>query len=1316
MRRTLVRFGVLVWLFALIAAQGEVHLAILPTAPEVNAPADLLTASISSLTNIALMERTEVNRISHEQNWFSAQLPDFSHIGQLLRADGLVLLQPLFTPEKTNVAVRLIAVRSGVVLDAGLYPLPLKDGMQWSELLTKRFAALFEKLSVERAAAVPISFLNLRAAVSTPASTQVERSLSTLLYHRLMQERELFILERRELGRLEWERNLAGPDTGEFWSGSYLLEGAIDREGTSASVVTIHARLIPPNKGEAKEFTASGPRRNLIEVANQLALKILDALHRAPAVTAWNPDNEAARYEEEAAWALRWHMWQEAKTAAESAFSLGRRTEGVTGMKVCALLEQARTEESFVFDPIRGVGWATNPPAPAILPNAQEALETFFAQCASAPTNRWQTNGPWIKLGLDALETSARALRHHYFFNWRQAKYDSALPDLRQAARQVAAMLPADAQHPTSYNIPPVVFNERYPESPEARTYEELLGRFGCWWQETPGATIALYENLMASGGYARNRRAILLRLWQEPMWIGWTQSDRAQGKLVWESFLNRLLTSTNQAQQAEGALLAMQGARFSPELNKANAAFWDAATDETHLRFATNVDYRLLDTYGELLHFKQSQARTLLRERLLENWDQFSLARLKHFLQVSDKHDVDRAGSRIAEGLYTPAQARELLPVLEEYARRFPRGDWLNLALVNVRQQAKVDTDQFTEFFDRTHHDPNEFKRLFSSRTFSKDEAAALLPRLNSYARNVNFPEDVNELMRLLRNQTTSPPVPALPSPIDRALHVSRVWLPKVTSPEFQTLHATAFSGGVVDGSSSLITAVPYSRAGSNERRCAIVELDIAKGGSRELASDIPAPDNTFPVRFEATATRVFWIQDGETIGWVDRQTGRKNQIKLGLNVSIGTVLVSINQRVFIVSEEYLAELLPQKETIKLLVSARRNPPLNKLDTIWQKQGAGRLFSISNGMLVAAFGPKLWLQNPATEDWSEVSNSPTNAVGARITGSHLLISSSETLSESGTMPTRYMWRGREALFSFGRTAGNTLAVQTLLSMDESLLPRWVAPANRILEPGHLTQKAWDGTNLWVLLPSSERITDARGSRVVQLTDRHGTLLWFDPNHEVPIEIPLWFTNSALPGLSFRDVQLLPVANGLVILTAGPVGERWFPDLRPVGREFTSIWMITMEDLRHWAKSHQSKLPEPPRREPEMRQRFDQNSDGSLSVDEIKTMRADTNWMASVHSRDALRLMAAFDVNGDGNLTGLELDKLAMANIKIYRTLCPAPYPIGTPQFMVKHFDENRDEGLCHAELAKLLAATDRPATFAKPAMLGPQSSSKPSP
>src|SRR5205085_9700255 len=103
-------------------------------------------------------------------------------------------------------------------------------------------------------------------------------------------------------------------------------EGTIDRDGCSPNRATLSARLVA-KAGALPSFEVSGVRTNSAALADQLADKVLEALKLGKSQVSWDAADESRRYLEESKWALRWNLFSQARSAAESAWALGNHTE-----------------------------------------------------------------------------------------------------------------------------------------------------------------------------------------------------------------------------------------------------------------------------------------------------------------------------------------------------------------------------------------------------------------------------------------------------------------------------------------------------------------------------------------------------------------------------------------------------------------------------------------------------------------------------------------------------------------------------------------------------------------------------------------------------------------------------------------------------------------------------------------------------------------------------------------------------------------------------------------------------------------------------
>jgi TolB-like protein len=318
-------FFVAVLLVTRAEAQSNppVRLAVIAETRDASAASDLLTVEFSKNPQVTVLERNEIEKVYREQG-LSAANRDYLKLGQVLGADGVLLVSAIVSTNGTGLRIRLIAVKPGVLLASERFSMP-DDLARWAAGVAMRLDPLLPKLSVLVQDAVPVSVVNFRSAIQSPETREIERRLTTLALDRLSRERQLFVLERTRMQLLASEKDLKGLGDSAFWNGSYLLEGTIDRDGYSPDKITISARLVPPKGGDPVPIEVSGSRTDFPGVINQLADKVRDDLKLAGTAASWNPADEAQKYFEEATWALKWGLLEQAQSASDSAWALGKR-------------------------------------------------------------------------------------------------------------------------------------------------------------------------------------------------------------------------------------------------------------------------------------------------------------------------------------------------------------------------------------------------------------------------------------------------------------------------------------------------------------------------------------------------------------------------------------------------------------------------------------------------------------------------------------------------------------------------------------------------------------------------------------------------------------------------------------------------------------------------------------------------------------------------------------------------------------------------------------------------------------------------------
>jgi hypothetical protein len=250
------------------------RLAIIAENPSTAAVNDVLTTEFSKQADLQLLERAEVDRVYRQQG-MSAGNNDHLKLGRIFGADGVLALALASDKEQQFLELRLIAVKPGVALAGERFAWPVTNLVQWSAGVATYLSPLLPKLTVLAKDAVPLSIVSFRSSIPTDEARDLEKQLTFLAIHRLMQEKELFVLERRNMQSLTRENEFNGLDDTAFWNGSYLLDATIDRDGYSPETMTVSARLIPPKGGATTQIELSGSRTNLVGIVNQLTEKIL---------------------------------------------------------------------------------------------------------------------------------------------------------------------------------------------------------------------------------------------------------------------------------------------------------------------------------------------------------------------------------------------------------------------------------------------------------------------------------------------------------------------------------------------------------------------------------------------------------------------------------------------------------------------------------------------------------------------------------------------------------------------------------------------------------------------------------------------------------------------------------------------------------------------------------------------------------------------------------------------------------------------------------------------------------------------------------
>ncbi|HSU56886.1 MAG TPA: hypothetical protein VLT36_22695, partial [Candidatus Dormibacteraeota bacterium] len=498
---------------ALSFGAEAVRLGILAESPEVATAADFLTAELSNEPGVGLVEREQISRVLKEQSLSASHGSDFVKLGEVLGADGLLFLEVVARGTNQVVSSRLAAVKPGVVLDLAEYAYPLPEPEQWSRMLARRMKPLFPKLGVLTKDAVPISFLNLRAAVKSADSEVLERRLSQVLVSRLAGQPEVFVLERQKLQALAQEKDLKGVGKEPFWNGSYLLEGIIDKGGFTKSSVTINVRLTPPRQGTPFDFELTGPREEAPSLTMAVAERVLARLKGQTRLQDWKASDEAERYFMEARWAWRWSMVPEALAAADSAWALGHNDQECGTIRVQAAtslaihetpLEQQQHMLHSIFSP-------SAPRQPARIAElrdiemAKRSLWNYDELRGLLAVGEIGMDSPVFVLGIQTLNEASKLLRTVYGNDELARDMEDPLAELRSGLRDVAGWLSKLPSVRAAYWPAGDAPIREGPVREALMMKQDLLScelQYARLWFERPEDCLSLYREIMSSPGF----------------------------------------------------------------------------------------------------------------------------------------------------------------------------------------------------------------------------------------------------------------------------------------------------------------------------------------------------------------------------------------------------------------------------------------------------------------------------------------------------------------------------------------------------------------------------------------------------------------------------------------------------------------------------------------------------------------------------------------------------------------------------------------------------------------------------------------------
>ncbi len=588
-------------------AGQSAKLAVVGQQAELQTINDLLTAELSGNDRLQLLERSQIERVQREQNLSAAQQGNFLRLGQVLGADGLLILE-IRKRSQTNalLVVRLVAVKPGVALAEYDCQWPLAETVSWTKWMGRQLTPYIPKLKVLPQDAVPVSILQVRSAIHSVQAMEADNDMTSLLIRRLIQEPSIFVLERRRLELSQEEKDQQGLGHENFWTGQYLVEGMIDSQGYDPERMTIAGRIKTPRGGAVLQFDVSGPRTNRAAVVETMVQSILQRINvKGTSELLVTGVDEARKYFEEAQWAWKWGNVAAAQQSVEAAWALGGQNYETAKLRIQAALAQIRME----CMPPPGIPLYVGrfPFAMAQVLLAKKACSIYLEAEQMGVVNQVPIELragkllpllEWKLQGSEVLVNVAEVLKIAHFDTNSFSQAES-LADLRGLAREVLRLVDGLAATETRHwnlvcsnsiywrknNVPLYTNNlpafivarelerreqqlqsdynrakqselEKLKEMPHSKPWSRYYFINGAAFCDTPEEEVELYRKFLREGCFTRYRAETLNRDWTEPLMFDWTTAGRTRSVPAWTGFVNEVCRSTNLQWQMEGLIL----------------------------------------------------------------------------------------------------------------------------------------------------------------------------------------------------------------------------------------------------------------------------------------------------------------------------------------------------------------------------------------------------------------------------------------------------------------------------------------------------------------------------------------------------------------------------------------------------------------------------------------------------------------------------------------------------------------------------------------------------------------------------------------
>lgn len=280
------------------------------TSPEAKDLADPLLPRLQTLPGLDWIERGEIDRTLREQGLRAAGFAQTLRVGQLLRADAILLIDAAGNMSQRRVRATLIRVNPGVLIwarsirakpAAAGQPVVPANAAEFEQVITSGLLAGLPKLAAPAGDLQRISIPGLPPKPQGPRTpgAMSGADLCEALREILAQSPTVHVLERTALEVLDREKEWTTGRDDPFWRGSLMLTGSLEGTMADRDAFRLQAVVVGPDGKPGAPIIIEGRRGEEARTARELMSALAPSLRSGSLLPVEaDPANEAERMAE----------------------------------------------------------------------------------------------------------------------------------------------------------------------------------------------------------------------------------------------------------------------------------------------------------------------------------------------------------------------------------------------------------------------------------------------------------------------------------------------------------------------------------------------------------------------------------------------------------------------------------------------------------------------------------------------------------------------------------------------------------------------------------------------------------------------------------------------------------------------------------------------------------------------------------------------------------------------------------------------------------------------------------------------------------